>query len=68
MEVGLSPGDIVLVGEPTTPTEMGTVCLCGFVMFVLPVSAYALLGCLLTPFSQSLAPDIAFCRPIYGRF
>jgi len=55
------PGDIVLDGDPTPPRK-GTQAQFVYAVsaiFLLPVSAYALVGRRLSPFLQSLAPDIA---------
>jgi len=61
MELGLArgPGNILLDGDPAPPTESGTVCLCVFRHISTSGFRVRASWASLTPFVQSLAPDIA---------
>jgi len=50
----------IIWGPSSPPAERGTLRIWASVIFLLPVSAYALVGRLLSPFLQSLAPHIPF--------
>ena len=57
-EVGLGPGDIMSDGDRAPPGK-GQFIYAVSAIFLLPVSAYALVERRLSPFLQSLALDIA---------